>query len=116
MYHVSECRDERLMSPIADHVDIVTASVNNFDYGPKVVAIVTIDCEAFNLKPIVLSGGEGGKPVPWDQHLVLPKGFSSREILAAMQPYEHTLVHHPPLDDGVGVQEGMAVLQEHGLL
>jgi len=115
-YHVSERRDKRLLGAIADHVDIITASINDLDYSPKVATIVTIDCKAFNLKPVILSGGEGGKPVPWDQHLVLPKGFRSCEILAAIQPYEHALVHHPPLDDGVGVQGGMAVLQEHGSL
>ncbi len=112
-YHVSERRYQRLLQAITDNVDIVTTSVNDLDHCPEVAPVVAIHCKAFNLKPVIFSRREGWKPAPRDQHLVLPKGFSSGEILATMQPYEHALMHHSPLDDSVRVQGWVPVLQEH---
>jgi len=113
MYYVSERRNECLLSTIANHVDIVTPSVNNLDHSSKVTTITTVYCESFNLKPVILSCREDRKPAPRDEHFMLPQSFGSREIRAAMQPYEHTLGHYPPFDDGVGMYGRMPVLQHH---
>jgi hypothetical protein len=43
---------------------------------------------------------------------MLPKGVSSREILATLQPYEYALVHLTPLDKRVLLHTGVPVLQK----
>jgi hypothetical protein len=43
---------------------------------------------------------------------MLPKGFSSREILTPLQPYENALVHLTPLNKRVLLHTGVPVQQE----
>ena len=43
---------------------------------------------------------------------MLPKGFSSGEILATLQPYEYALVHLTPLGKHVLLHPGLPVLQQ----
>ena len=43
---------------------------------------------------------------------MLPKSFSSSEILAPLQPDEYTLMHHPPLSQRMLLHMGVPVLQE----
>jgi len=96
-YHISQRRYERFLSAIADNIDIVTASVYDLNNGPKIASVVPIHCQTFDLKPIIFACRERGKPVLRDQHLMLPKSFSCVEVLAALQPDEHTFMDHPPL-------------------
>src|SRR4030095_5808536 len=93
-YDILQCRYQRFLCTIADNIDIVTASVNDFDNGPKTASVVPIYCQTFYLKPVVFTSGKGREPVPRDQYLMLPKSFSSSEILATLQPDEYALMHH----------------------
>ena len=48
--------------------------------------------------------------MPRDQHLMLPKSIGSREILAALQPNEHTLRPRSPLGQQTPPHTGVPVL------
>jgi hypothetical protein len=49
--------------------------------------------------------------MPRDQYLMLPKSFSSSEILTTLQPHEHTLMPHAPLGQHM-LHTGVPMLQE----
>src|SRR5215510_2688951 len=91
--HISQRWYQCFLCAIADHIDIVTTSVNDLDNGPKIASVIPIHCQTFDLKPVVFACREWGKPVPGDQHFMLSKRFRSSEILATLQPDEHTLMH-----------------------
>src|SRR5215813_797715 len=111
-YDILQRRYQRFLCTIADNIDIVTASVNDFDNGSKIASIVPIYCQTFYLKPVVFTSGKGGEPVPRDQHLIFPKSFSSSEILVTLQPDEYALMHHSPLGQYILLHTGAPVLQE----
>src|SRR5207248_5998557 len=90
-YHVSECRYQCLMAPVAYRIDIVTPGINNLGYSTEVAPVSGIHGKTFNFKPVVFSFGKRCKPTAWDAHLVPPKGFRCRDGLATLQLHQHTL-------------------------
>jgi hypothetical protein len=109
---ISQRWDERFLRTIADNVHIVTTGVNDLNDGPEVTSVVAIHCQTFDLKPVVFACGEGGKPVPWDQHLMIAKGFSSGEIRTPLQPHEDAFVHLTPLNKRVLLHTRVLMLQK----
>src|SRR4029434_10055838 len=87
-YDISQRRYQRFLCPMADNINIVTTSVNDFDNGPKIASVVPIYCQTFYLKPVVFTSGKGGKPVPRDQYLMLSTSFRNSDIFVILLPYE----------------------------
>src|SRR5262249_49883174 len=115
-YDIPERRNERLMAPVAHHIDIVTAGINDLSDCPEVAPVMGIDGQAFNLKPVIFSCGEGSKPAARDKHLIPSQSFGCLDVLATLQSPQHTLVDRSPLKDGHRLRWRLPLLQEYLLL
>src|SRR4029453_15901474 len=111
-YDILQCRYQRFLCTIADNIDIVTASVNDFDNGPKTASVASIYCQTFYLKPVVFTSGKGGEPVPRDQYLMLPKNVNRDELPATPERDDCPVKRRPPLGQHMLLRTGAPVLQE----